>query len=353
MIFNCIVYQEMFSKHFGLALASSLLALSAQGAVFVVAHPDDDVLMMGPNLIQEIRRNAPTVIIVVTAGDAGKGPLAKLPQVNEASQTSFNDHGNPYYRVRLMARERALDAMMPADKPRQVRRAMVDLGANTRQVEQVTIGNVTEYRLNLPDQVEWASTFTTMQKLRDDPNFVTHDVERGNTYDRATLRRVIRKIIRLHNRNMARVAIHYQEPAPVNPRLDHADHSAAGALVKSAIEEQPLFRCVRQAIYPGYPAAAVLSSDQKYFFPKLVDAQKAAYESLHAVLRDYGNISPLTGAPVNMGTPAGITTAYPSTAQGIQRQRGTMDEGHTRFYGKAKWHEVASSGPCDLSKDEA
>ncbi|NVM79626.1 hypothetical protein FHW83_005467 [Duganella sp. SG902] len=336
---------KRFSK-FAISLAAgAVISASAQAAVYVVAHPDDDILMMGPNLINDIKQNYPTVIIVVTAGDAGKSYRPKLPSVPDADQNSFNSQSNPYYRVRLTAREYALNLWVPSSYARPLARSWVNLGSGVSQVERIQLGNVVEYHLNLPDQVE-GSGKTTIQSLRDMAGYVTHDVEGLNTYSAATLRGVIRTIISSNFHNTPILNINYQSPQAVTG--EHPDHIAVGAIVQAAINEVPSYKCMGQAIYDGYSASAVSTSDPKFYFPGLVAAQRAGYEQVHAVLKDQGNITPIDGGIVNMGTPASTTTPYATSSDSTPRQMGTMDGFHTSFYGKSKWTAVASTGSCNL-----
>lgn len=331
---------------FALPLAVvSVVSASAQAAVYIVAHPDDDILMMGPNLINDIKQNSPTVIIVVTAGDAGKGYRPKLPSVPELDQNSFNSQSNPYYRVRLTAREYALNLWVPASYARPLTRSWVNLGTGVSQVERIQLGNVVEYHLNLPDQVE-GSGKTTIQSLRDIAGYVTQDVEGLNTYSAATLRGVIRTIISSNFHNTPILNINYQSPQVVTG--EHPDHMAVGNIVQAAINEVPSYKCMGQAIYDGYSTAGVSTSDPKFYFPNSVANQRAGYEQVHAVLKDQGNITPIVGAAVNMGTPISTTTPYTTSSDNTARQMGTMDTFHTSFYGKAKWSAVASTGSCNL-----
>ncbi|AWL06091.1 PIG-L family deacetylase [Massilia oculi] len=65
-----------------IALAAALTTcypVPASSAVYVVAHPDDDILLMRPNLLNDIIHGYPTAILVVTAGDAGNGHGAASP----------------------------------------------------------------------------------------------------------------------------------------------------------------------------------------------------------------------------------------------------------------------------------
>jgi LmbE family N-acetylglucosaminyl deacetylase len=320
------------------ALMSTVIATS-NAAVYVVAHPDDDVLMMGPNLINDIAQNYPTVIIVVTAGDAGNGERSYAYDTQteaDAHQTSYNYQNLPYFRVRLNARENALNLWIPGSYARPWTRTEVNFGASTPRVERVVLGNVTQYYLNLPDATLGNGPGTFMQALRDNPSFSTTDVRGYNTYTGAILRTLIRNIVKTHYPNTdAGLNLNYQD---MNGS-DHMDHVAVGAIVDAAIHENPAYLCMWQNIYTGYPASELSSPN----YPNFVTAQKQGYEQLHTTLLYQGNVTPITGSSITG------TQYYPPTAEGIARQKGTFDSFHTAFYGRMIFHGVASTGPCHLS----
>ncbi|MGZ3457279.1 MAG: hypothetical protein ACXU86_02120 [Archangium sp.] len=320
-----------------LGLFASIAPASA--AVFVVAHPDDDILLMGPNLVNDIRSDYPTVIIVVTAGDANNG---NLPQTTEGvAYNQYNSQGNPYYRVRLTAREYALDKWVPASYPRPLVRTWEYFSSTVPAVERITFGNVVEYHLNLPDRYEAALNKTSMKRFLDGDIPSLQDVEGLNTYTKEDLRETIRQIISRNNHNTPTLVINFQ--SPVSDNRDHPDHTVTGTFVNDAINEQPAFGCMWQAIYPGYAEGDIAPN-----FPGLLDIQRAGYEQAHAVLLDQGNITPVTGGPVDtVAHPTWTPTTYlvPFT----DRQKGTMDAFHTNFYGKATWQGAhPSDTPCDL-----
>lgn len=321
----------------GAALGVSL-SFSASAAVYIVAHPDDDILLMGPNLANDIRSNYPTVIIVVTAGDAGNG---NLPQTNNGlASLQYNNKGNPYYRVRLTAREYALGVWVPTSYPRPLTRTWEYFSSSVPAVERVVLGNVVEYHLNLPDQLA-SSTQTVLQTLLNGSVGSLKDVEGLNTYTASSLRDTIRQIISRNNHNTPTLVINYQ--SPVSDNRDHPDHTASGKFVSDAISEQPAYGCMWQAIYPGYSEA-----DLQVNYPSLLDVQRAGYEQAHAVLLDQGNITPITGGAVNVSQhPTWMPTTYLSPY--TDRQKGTMDGFHTSFYGKATWSTAHPlNSPCNL-----
>ena len=335
---------------FASLLSATALSVPASAAVYVVAHPDDDILLMGPNLVNDIQSNYPTVIIILTAGDSGLGRQTKLPGVPLENQLTYNDDpaNNPYYRVRLTAREEALMVWLPSAYPKNLYRTWEYFDASTPSVEKITLGNVVEYHLNLPDAFH-ANGKTILQNLRDTPSFSAQDVEGLNNYTGAVLRQTIRSIISAHNHNTPTLVINYPEPVTIGtPPADHIDHTAAGRITQLAITEQPAYKCMWQAIYPGYPVGNINPNDPndaQFWFPNLLEAQRAGYERAHTIMLDQGNVTPVSGGAVTGHPTWAPTTFLPGY---LDRQRGTMDGFHTSFYGKTKWRAVASTGPCNL-----
>lgn len=353
-----------------LALATSFTlagmfaaANPASAAVFVVAHPDDDILMMGANLLTDIKGNYKTVIIVVTAGDAGNGAAPIAPGYTADTATSFNTGTTPYYRVRLNARLNALAQWIPASYPRPWQVTTEAFGpyfnGQPTYVEKATLGNVIEYHINLPDQFE-GNQYTTIENLNNTSgatgDYYAYDVTGKNVYNVHSLREIVRQIIKRNFPSEPNLVINFQEPAWRNsayqpvPRMhasatDHLDHTAVGKMVKDAIAGVPAYYCMTEAIYYGYVQAANLPSPN---FPNAINDQRIGYEALHQTLSTQGNIIPFYPGDAISGGTWGTTQVYTPTSSGQQRQRGAMDGFHRSFYGKQIWYGIPSNGPCNL-----
>lgn len=343
-----------------MALGGVFFANPASAAVFVVAHPDDDILMMGPNLITDIKGNYKTVIIVVTAGDAGNGAVAIAPNLTASTATSFNTGSTPYYRVRLNARLNALAKWIPAGYalPWQMSTEQFGpyFGGQATVVEKATLGNVIEYHLNLPDQGD-NNGYTKIENLTNTAgntdSYLLYDVTGKNLYNVHSLREIIRQIIKRNFPTEPNLVINYQEPKWRNSShqqvsrgsaSDHVDHTAVGRIVQDAIAGVPAYSCMTGSIYYGYSEAYLPSQN----YPNSVADQRAGYELLHQTLSTQGNIIPFhAGDAVSNGT-WGTTQPYSTAADGTLRQRGAMDGFHTSFYGKQVWYNISSSGPCKL-----
>lgn len=313
----------------GTTLALSASVLPASAAVFVVAHPDDDILLMGPNFVNDIINGYPTVIIIVTAGDAGNGIGASTQYGIDSGQ--YNNLGNQYYRLRLSGHQNAVDSWVPAASKSASYSSWswVDesFGSNAPKVERWFLGNVVEYHLNLPDALD--GNKTKLQQLIDGDISTLSDIRGLNTYTAAQLRDTIRQIISRNNHNTPTLVINL--PEYIANGTDHPDHTNVGKFVNDAINEVPSYGCMWQAIYPGYSMASIEPN-----FPNLLDLQRKGYELVHTTLLNGGNITPISGGMVDTAAhPTWMPTTpfYPSTTL----QKGTMDGFHTSFYGKSQY----------------
>jgi LmbE family N-acetylglucosaminyl deacetylase len=312
------------SRLLGLALAIAFTP-PACAAVFFAAHQDDAVLLMGRNVQLDIKGNYPTVIVVLTAGDAGNGSEHASPIGLRNRQ--YNQQGNPYYRVRHNAHEAALATWMPAAHSRLAQRSTEYFGPGVAAVEKVKIGNVLLYNLNLPDgmlDAFYAGKFP-----------VLYDVTGNNGYTPASLRRTLRQIIRRNNVFTPTIVINlpehtpeYSEPGYNENRLtatygDHADHTATGRFVRDAVDTVPAYACLYKAIYMGYAIGALpdtMNAAEK-------QSQAAAFAALDKVLKEQGN----------------ITYDYGSRLEHL----GSSDPFHAGFIGKQQWRsQTAGSGNC-------
>jgi hypothetical protein len=307
----------------GLALAGAI-AQPACATVFFAAHQDDVVLLMARSAQLDIKGNIPTVIVVLTAGDAGNGVEAASPGGLRGHQ--YNQQGNPYYRVRHNAHEAALATWVPDGHSKLAQRSTEHFGTGVPAVETVRIGNVLIYNLNLPDGL--------LHAFHEGAFPVLFDVTGANGYTPASLRRTLRLIVRRNNAGMSRVVINQHEHTPEHSEpgynadrltavhIDHGDHTAAGRLVRDALDAVPAYGCVHRVIYMGYAIAAqpdTMSEAEK-------QAQAAAFMALDQVLKNQGN----------------ITYNYGSRTE----QSGSADPFHTGFFGKQRWRTKLGTGDC-------
>ena len=311
----------------GLALAFSAVAIPASSAVYVVAHPDDDILLMGPNFIGDITGAYPTVVIILTAGDAGNGHGAT--SANGSASGQYNNLNQQYYRIRMNARQDAIfpwvtSASKAASGYHYWTQADESFGGTIRQVERFFLGNIVEYHLNLPDDVEGGSTKLT-NFLNGGPTATITDILGRNTYTQASLKETIRQIIARNNRAVPTLVVNF--PDFRQGMGDHPDHTTTGQFVNDAINQGAGYGCMWQAIYPGYSIAGQRENSN------LSETQRLGYERLHKTLLNGGNITPIVGGLItaqNHPTWVPTTSLFPTT----NLQKGTMDQFHTGFYGR-------------------
>ena len=314
-------------KSLTITLGLALALAPARAAVYVAAHQDDIVLLMGKSVQTDIKADQPTVLVVVTAGDAGNGS-------SPASATGMRGHqynlmGNPYFRVRHNAHEAAITYWLPARHSKVPQRSTESFGDTIPRVEKVLIGNVAMYYLNLPDG-QLDAFYTGAQATM-------ADVSGTNTYTPESLRSTLREIIRRNNASTAGLLIHTPDPTPdfrgpdynedgrVQTLSDHPDHVAAGRFVRDAIEADAQFACVNRKLYMGYPIRTL--PDSMNFSEKL--SQMSAFTILDTVLKNQGNIA--------------------SRDTWLRERLGSMDAFHTSFYGKQKWRSLlAPSEGCSI-----
>lgn len=314
-------------KILGTILSVFLVSIwtGANAALFIAAHPDDVVLLMGGNALNDIKSNYPTQVIIITAGDANNG---NLPDAH-TGYNQYNRNNNPYYRVRLLAQEAAMNVWVPSSYPRPFQRTTESFSAQIPAVEKAYIGNLTIYYLNLPDG--------SLQNFYSAPVTATlKDVEGVNEYTPASLKEVIRQIISRNNHNTPSLVVNYQEYNPefsspgyneqelkdgvlVYPAVyygDHTDHRFSGYFVKDAIEQNQAYWCLAQGIYMGYAAGAT-PDNMPVSWKQL---QEQGYWQLHVKLVEMGNIT------------------YYESPPGVRiEQEGAWDDFHRGFIGKQRW----------------
>lgn len=308
----------------------------AEAAVYVVAHPDDMELMLAGNTLTDIQLNYRTVIVVLSAGDAGNLNLSDNPQ-RPAGFLEHNTVGYKYYRVRMDAHEAAIKTWLPPQYSRSPIFTRESFSAAIPSVETVTLGNVKLYYLNIPDTkiaylYDWGGT--------------VKDVEGINTYSAVSIREVIRNIIARNNKGVPALAVNYQEPDPnytepgyneamlrdgqwVIPTTyspDHGDHTAAGKFVRDAIQERSQYWCVGQVIYMGY----AISMYPDGLTPSVKQRQIDGYTALHQTLVNEGNVT-FDGA------------------EGVMKP-GAWDAFHTSYFGKQKFrlYGIPNGGTCNF-----
>lgn len=286
-------------------LATAVLGAAAVGAahasIFIAAHPDDVQHLMGRNAANDVINGYPTVIVLLTAGDAGKG-----------AAIAENRKAIPYYRARLNAHEATIQfwqsftpGASPAAKaynavPGVVRSTEVLASQN---VEKISMGNVTLYNFNLPD-----GRLSDLEQYRVGS---LASVTGSSTFTLAALRQALRDIIKRTHAGVPTINANYQD---YDSAGDHPDHAATGRIVYWALNDPqfPGYTCIYQNLYQGYNAG------------NYGDTMNAYDRTLHAA-----TLGVLNGALVANGNAS------------------TWDAFHINFIGKMVFRQVGG-GVCGL-----
>jgi hypothetical protein len=309
---------------------SALLINSANAAVYIVAHADDMQLMMAQHAIADIKGGYPTVVVIVSAGDAGNLNMPRNP-AKTTNLEEYNRYNYKYYRVRMDGHVASLQTWIPTSYSTTPSHSTEYFSAAIPSVEKTAVGNVLTYYLNIPEPYI---------SLLHQYGGSVRDVEGINTYTRESLKETIRQIISRNNRNTPALAVNYQEPnpdyteqgynelsdeladesgcprKPTTVEKDHGEHTSTGLFVKEALAESQAYWCVAQVIYMGYAIKLYPQS-----FPAA--QQESGYMALHTTLANEGN-------QIKDGT------------------LGAWDATHTGFFGrqKSRLYAVPGGGTC-------
>lgn len=205
----------------------------------IVAHEDDDLLFMNPDLIGDIKAGNCVRTVYVTAGDAGLG--------------SF------YWLGREQGSEAAYSSML-GFKDIWVQR-VVHLGADRYATIANPRGNpeISLIYLHLPDGNMHGQGFgvhhnETLADLDAGKIPVVHDVYNGSAYTKTDLVSALTDLMQTYQPT----EIHTQSNIALGTPNDHSDHMAVGRLAKDAYEnyEQQHFAgkvTIPLKYYIGYP----------------------------------------------------------------------------------------------------
>ena len=280
------------------ALALAVISGHASASVFIASHPDDIELLMNKNAASDVSGGYKTVIVLLTAGDASYG-----------TGLGPNTKGIPYYRARMNAHEASIQfwqSYTPGTSPTAkvvppIVRSIERLAG--QNVEKATLGSVTLYYFNLPDN-----------RLTDLDQYAVaslNSVTNTSTFSLATLRQAIREIIKITHTGQPTINVNYQDFEGVG---DHIDHSATGRIVYWALNDSgtPGYTCTYQTLYQGYNTGNYSES--------FTDYEKKVHSA---------TIGALNGALVSNGNPS------------------TWDGFHINFIGKMVTRTVGG-GTCNL-----
>ncbi|KOG88168.1 hypothetical protein ADK38_21310, partial [Streptomyces varsoviensis] len=192
-------------------------------AVAAVAHQDDDLLFMSPDLEQDYERGNCLKIVYLTAGDGGQGPLFYESREDGVRAAYSLLAGVPdawqNERIRLYGhRIRASRLTVPAGRPR-----------------------IEVMFMRLPDGFERgqgsaAGHHQSLQKVFDGRIHEITAMDGSAAYTERDLVRTLRAILRTPRPDVVRT-LDYDNTRlgrSVEPGADHSDHSVAARLVRIA-----------------------------------------------------------------------------------------------------------------------
>jgi LmbE family N-acetylglucosaminyl deacetylase len=223
-------------KPVGLPAARTVSAVRASGtcelmSLNVVAHQDDDILFMNPDVSDDIAAGRCIRTVYLTAGDAG-----------EAS--------NAYWSSReLGAKAAYADMYNVANTWRDERELLAGRFVTVSYLEGAPNVQLVFVRLpdgNLRGEGFAATGNLSLEALLTGQTTSLHSVDDGTVYDKEQLVASIKELITVDNPNTVR------SQGSDNPADgDHSDHHAVGALVRMALGEQSQGH--EFVLYEGYP----------------------------------------------------------------------------------------------------
>jgi LmbE family N-acetylglucosaminyl deacetylase len=242
----------------------------------VVAHEDDDLLFMDPDVLHQIQEGRCMTTVYLTAGDAGAGQV--------------------YSNSRQQGAEAAYSYMYNA--PDIWRQSIVTVAGHQMTTEYLAgQPNVTLIFLNLPDGgmhgAGFASTNTeTLSGLRSGTKVIIHSIDGVAAYTAGDLVTTLNQLMEIYQPD----EVHTQDYNPDQYDGDHSDHHATGYFTKKAYAAYSRPSTLR--VYAGYPAryyavnvTGQAATDKEAAFLQYAQHDPAVCQTLEICLKapSYGN----------------------------------------------------------------
>ena len=205
----------------------------------IVAHEDDDLLFLSPDLIRSIDAGDCVRTIYVTAGDAGSDEFYWLGR-QQGAQAAYSEMTG--------SREGWIQHIVK----------MTDEGYatvyNLRGNSKISL-----IFMHLPDgNINGggfrASSFENLQKLMNDQINLVSSVDKESRYTKHDLKVAMAELIQIYDPETIRTQSQFTGKA----YRDHSDHMAVGSLVSSSLERyrasNPTAKPVSVQYYLGYPS---------------------------------------------------------------------------------------------------
>ena len=185
------------------------------GTVNVVAHPDDDLLFLSPDLLQDVRAGHCVTTIYLTAGDAGRGD----------EYWRAREHGGraAYAKMHAAANEWRHDA----------------LSVNGHAIPSSTLAARPSIRLvflRLPDGGVGGQGFGSdgLERLWRGTASSLTSVDSANSYSKGELVSTLRALVESASPRMVRAMDHRRAPHGFGSG-DHSDHVATAYLTEAVL----------------------------------------------------------------------------------------------------------------------
>lgn len=215
----------------------------------IVAHEDDDLLFMNPDLLHEIAVGNCIRTVYVTAGDAG--------------------HGNLYWLGREQGSQAAYDTMLnlPQDTIWVQKTIKLENGEYATVTNPVHNHQISLIFMRLSDGNLTGSGFTTshyesLAKLHAGDIASMHSVDKQSSYTAAQLTSALTQLMDAYTPTV----VHTQAPRDYGTTYnDHSDHITVGQFTSAAFDSYTHKDTTSLSFYIGYPtrerAANVSSND--------------------------------------------------------------------------------------------
>ncbi|HWT55743.1 MAG TPA: PIG-L family deacetylase [Candidatus Microsaccharimonas sp.] len=209
----------------------------------VVAHEDDDLLFMNPDLEHAIQAGDCVRTVYVTAGDAGSGKFYWLgrEQGSQAAYSAFTNTSNLWQeQTTKIADHEFATVSMP-----------------------VRGGQLSLIFLHLPDgspsgQGFGASNFESLAKLKNQSIGTIHSVDHQSYYSAQELVAALTNLMDVYQPDEVRTQLPYSANMVY---ADHSDHTAVGGFTTVAYEAYATrHQSSKIAYYAGYPIHAYESN---------------------------------------------------------------------------------------------
>jgi LmbE family N-acetylglucosaminyl deacetylase len=184
----------------------------------IVAHEDDDLLFMNPDLLHDLRDNHCIRTVYITAGDAGNNSL--------------------YWLSRELGSEAAYSYMLGVDNEWNQRTVRLNDHAFITLATPKENTGVSLIYLHLPDgnikgQGFATSNFETLTRLESGEIQQIHSVDMQSTYTSDEFIAALTDL--MHTYQPAQIRTQASYISPHHP--DHSDHMAAGRFTKKAYDQ--------------------------------------------------------------------------------------------------------------------